>query len=189
MMPEDIVNNALEVIGHEHRIASFWDGSPEAVVARDMWAQVRDAQLSALQPDWARWDDPLTPSKTAPAYYHEQLEWTTEYPDMPWRYEYALPDDCLVPLAIKPRPSYLPVWRPRAMRFRVKTSAGIYTLLGDDPKPVLTCIHSVPDTRIWHNDFIDEMTETLAKRLAGLFGKAVARQRPQAGESDADNPG
>jgi hypothetical protein len=187
MMPEDIVNNALEVIGHEQRIGSFWDGTFEAVVARDMWIQLRDAQLSALQPDWSRWDDALTPSKTAPPAYSDARKWSSATdPDMPWLYEYALPDDCLVPMAIKHRPSTLPVWRPRPMRFRIKTEAGVYTLLGNDPAPVLTCVHSVADTTVWHNDFIDAMTEALAKRLAPLFGQKMAKPRET---EDANNPG
>ena len=191
MRPEDIVNNALEIIGHEQRIATFGDGWPEAVAARDMWGQVRDAQLSVLRPEWAVWDDELVPSKSAPPWYDDVNPWTPDYPDLPWRYEYKLPELCLVPLALHPRPAYLPVWRPRPMRFRAKTASGVHTLLGDDPAPILTSVHSVHDTELWDNNFIDAVTETLAKRLAGLFGKAPrpAQGRQEREADSADNPG
>src|SRR6185436_12851582 len=73
-------------------------------------------------------------------WYDDVNPWTPAYPDLPWRYEYPLPALCLVPLAVKPRPAYLPVWRPRPMRFRAKTASGVYTLLGDDPAPILTSV-------------------------------------------------
>jgi len=71
-----------------------------AVAARDMWGQVRDAQLSVLRPEWAVWDDELVPSKSAPPWYDDVNPWTPDYPDLPWRYEYKLPELCLVPLAL-----------------------------------------------------------------------------------------
>jgi len=192
MVPEDIVNNALDVIGHPTRINGFWDGTYEALVARDMWIQVRDAKLTLVQPEWSIWDDPLTAVKHMPSWgYDEQTPWTTEFPDMPWRYEYPLPANCLVPLALKPRQYTLPLWRPRPMGFRVKTANGVYTILGNDPAPVLSCVHSVPDTTVWEEDFIDLIIVELAQRLAPLFGKVAPRQapRPQEGATNANTPG
>jgi hypothetical protein len=187
MKPEDVVNNALEIIGHEQRIASFWDGSPEAVVARDMWSETRDALLVRTQPDWAREDIPLTVIKTAPPYYDEQTPWIAgKYPDLPWLYEYAQPEACLVPLALKPRPHTLPVWRPRPMRFRVKTGEDqTYVLLGNDPAPILTCIAHTHDPDIWYEDFIELMIITLAKKFERLFGNQNKPPQPE-GRRDAN---
>ena len=180
MKPEDIVNQALEIIGHGHRIGSFWDGSPEAAVARDMWSETRDALFTGLKPEWAIWDDELIWSKAAPPWYDDVTPWTSAYPDLPWRYEYPLPELCLVPLAVKPRPAYVPVWRPRPMRFRVKTASGIYTLLGDDPAPILTSVHSVHDTGVWEHPFIEAVVETLAKKLARLGAHGAEPHQAQA---------
>src|SRR4029079_4752453 len=95
MRPEDMGNNALDLIGRPTRIGNMLDGTYEGVVARDMWAQVRDATLSRVQPDWSVWDDPLTAVKHAPSFgYDEQTPWTNEFPDMPWLYEYPLPANC-----------------------------------------------------------------------------------------------
>jgi len=188
MKPEDIVNNALEVIGHPQRIASFWDGSPEALVARDMWSETRDALLVRTQPDWAREDLALEVLKAAPSYYDEQTPWIAGlYPDLPWLYEYAQPEECLVPLALKPRPHTLPVWRPRAMRFRVKTGSDqTYVLLGNDPAPILTCIVHTHDPGVWYEDFIELMIVTLAKKFDRLFGD---KQRPPERRPDANDAG
>jgi len=185
MSPEDIVNNALELIGHPTRIGSFFDGSPEAVVARDMWAETRDALLVRTQPDWAREDVPLEVIKSAPPYYDEQTPWVAgKYPDMPWLYEYAQPEVCLVPLALKPRAHTLPIWRPHAMRFRVKTGQDqTYVLLGNDPAPILTCIVHTNNPDIWYEDFIELMTVTLAKKLERLFAPIPERKRPDANDA------
>ena len=186
MSPEDIVNNSLEIIGHPHRIGSFYDGSFEAVVARDMWGETRDALLVRTQPDWAREDVALDILKTAPPYYDEQTPWEAGvHPDLPWLYEYEQPETCLVPLALKPRPHTLPVWRPRHMRFRVKTGADqTYVLLGNDPAPILTCIVHTHDPALWYEDFIELMTMTLAKKFEALFG---AHKPMPEGKRDANN--
>lgn len=191
--PEDVVNNALELIGHHNRIASFYDGSPEAIVGRDMWGEVRDALLIRLQPEWARRDIGLTVTKTAPVYgYDEQTPWTPDYPDIPWIYEYAYPEDCLSPLSMKPRAHTLPVWRPKPMRFRVKPNADStdYVLLGNDPSPILTCIVQMPDTEMWYANFTGIVIETLAKRLMPLFAsRAAVQQERQQEQQDANRSG
>lgn len=49
LMPEDVVNNALDVMGYPKRIASFVEGSQAAIAARDIWQETVDEAL-ALQP-------------------------------------------------------------------------------------------------------------------------------------------
>jgi hypothetical protein len=124
--------------------------------------------------------------KSAPPYYDDIRVWTPDYPDLPWLYEYLRPDKCLMPLALKPRPGYLPIWRPRPMRYRFKGSlaAGDYVLLGNDPAPVLTCVHSVTDVRVWPSDFIEAMVGVLHKKFAAALGDMP----PQKEQGDgADN--
>jgi hypothetical protein len=169
MSIEAICNQALDTIGYKRHIGSIWDGTPAARVLLDAWGDTRDALISGLRPDWSTWDDELLAIKVAPSYYDEQNPWTPAYPDLPWRYEYGLPDLCLVPLALKSRPTYLTIYRPRPMRFRVKAK-DTYTLLGDDPAPILTCVHSVRDTELWPEDFRGVMVAALSKRVAPLVG-------------------
>lgn len=187
--PEDIVNNALELLGHPVRIGSFYEGTPEAIAARDSWVLVRDTMLIRLRPEWARRDIALTVTKTAPSYYDEQTPWTPAYPDLPWLYEYLYPDDCLSPMLLKPRPHTLPAWRPRTMRFRVKPNAAStdYVLLGNTPDPILTCIVKMPDTDMWYENFTEVVAEAMAKKLMPLFGnKAVKAQAAQEEAQDAN---
>lgn len=187
MKAADVVNNAFDLIGHPVRIASFYEGTDEAIVARDLYAETRDALLVKTQPEWAREDVALTVLKSAPPYgYDEQTPWVADlYPDLPWLYEYAQPDTCLVPLCLKPRAHTLPVWRPRAMRFRVKTGAdSTYVLLGNDRSPILTCIVHTHDPSLWYEDFTELVIMTLAKKLEGRFG--AHKPQPQ-GEHDANN--
>ena len=192
MSPEDVVNNALELIGHHVRIASFYDGSPEAIVARDVWVELRDALLIRLRPEWARRDIALEVTKSAPPLgYDEQTPWTPDYPDMPWLYEYAYPQDCLSPLSMKRRPHTLPVWRPLPLRFRVKPNADSsdYVLLGNDPAPILTCIVKMPDTEMWYEDFTEVMIEALARKFMPLYGNRMAKQEAAQQETQDANRG
>lgn len=175
MSIEAICNQSLDLIGYKKHISSVWEGSKASRIALNAWAETRDAMLSAMQPDWAKKDAAVTVLKTAPAFYDVSAPWTTAFPDMPWRYEYSIPADCLVPLALKSRPFTLPVWRPRYERFRIKTDTA-YTLLGNDPAPVLTYVWRVLDPAMWHEEFTEAMIEMLAKKFQRLVG-APAPQR------------
>lgn len=184
MSIESIVNQALDIAGYKRHIGSIWDGSRAARVALDMWAETRDALLVKLQPDWARQDAALSPIKTAADY--SSVVWTASiHPDLPWLYEYGQPPTCLVPLQLKPRA--LPEWRPRDMRFRIKSSGAAYTLLGNEPYPVLTCIVESPDPEGWYEDFTELMVETLAKKFQVALGHGAPRQEAQSEGGERGN--
>jgi hypothetical protein len=185
---EAVCNQALDAIGYQRHITSVWDGTRAARIALNAWGDTRDTLFMAMRPDFAIWDDPLVPSKTAPPYYDDVRVWTpTTDPDLPWKYEYQLPANCLVPLVIKPRPSYLTVWRPRQSRYRIKgTIENKHVLLGDDPAPVLTCVHSVPAVPVWENDFIEAMVRVLAQKFQVGLGEGPP---PKEEKADANNPG
>lgn len=185
MSIESICNQALDIVGYKRHIGSIWDGSRAARIALNAWAETRDALLVKMQPDWARQDTPLLVIKTAPNY--SITPWTASlHPDLPWLYEYSQPSTCLVPLAIKPRPATLPVWRPRDARFRIKAAGPTYTLLGNDPAPILTCIVEAPDVETWYQDFAELMVEMLAKKFQTALGhgappQAQEQQQPEGG--------
>ena len=183
MSIESICNQALDIVGYKRHIGSIWDGTRAARVALDTWALTRDALLVTLRPDWARQDVGLTVIKSAPPYgYDDVTIWEPgAYPEVPWLYEYANPDLCLYPLALKPRPHTLPVWRPHYMRFRIKLSGNDYTLLGNDPAPILTCVSKAYDPDGWHEDFAEAMVETLAKKFARALGGGAPQERQEEG--------
>lgn len=180
MTIETICNQALDAIGYKKHIGSVWEGTKAARVALNAWAETRDALLVTVQPDWARKDAGLSVIAAAPATY--DVPWTTANPDIPWLYEYGAPTDCLVPLMLKARPRTLPVWRPRANRFRIKTEGNAYTLLGNDPDPILTYVWSVTNVDLWHEDFIEMMIEALARKFSRALGGSPQPQEKE----DAD---
>lgn len=183
MTIETICNQALDVIGYKRHIGSVWDGTKAARVALDAWAETRDALLTTVQPEWAKKDIGLTPSKTAPSDGYDTVTvWTTTYPDIPWLYEYTAPADCLVPLTLKPRIHTIPAWRPRFLRFRAKMTSTNYVILGNVPDPVLTYIWRVTNVTLWHEDFVELMIEALSRK----FARALIGAPPQQEKSDAN---
>lgn len=183
MTIEAVCNQALDIMGYKRHIGSIWDGTRAARVALNCWAETRDALLIHRRPDWATQDLPLNVLKTAPNY--ALTTWNPAlHPEIPWLYEYVIPDECLVPLSMKLRPSSLPIWRPRDVRFRLSLEFGsnTYTLLGNDPAPVLTCVNTVHNPDIWHQDFTEAMIETLAKKFEAALGTPHPQQEARGGE-------
>jgi hypothetical protein len=166
VIAEDVYNQALDLVGRP-RIGSFYDGTPEAAIGLDIFGQTRDALLEAMRPDWSVQDVRLTLLSSAPEYSYVYVPWSTEYPDMPWLYEYATPADCLVPLAIKPAFDTIPVWRPRPVSFRAKANKAYraYTILTNQKDAILTCVSRVLDPDLWDNSFVEAAVEMLAKKL------------------------
>lgn len=117
--PADLVNVALRRIGYQLRVADLFDGSEAANQALDIYGQTRDEMLR--QKDWgfAERNTPLTVLKTAPSAYIPPTVWTADYPPLPWKYEYAYPDDCLKVRAIKVSPLFLFDPAPTPSLFRV----------------------------------------------------------------------
>jgi hypothetical protein len=63
MTPEDVINNALDLVKMP-RIGSFYDGTPEAIHALDIYAQNRDLLFYTLEPYWAIDNIPLILTKS-----------------------------------------------------------------------------------------------------------------------------
>ena len=116
---ENVVNQALDLIGYSDHIGHIYEGSKASVVALNTWGHTRDMLLMTAQPTWAKKDLVLTLLKTAPNIVNGMANYLVPWdgaanPPIPWLYEYAYPSDCLLPLQIKLTPIYLPIWRPRA---------------------------------------------------------------------------
>lgn len=184
---EGICNQALDLIGYPRHIGNIYDGTKAARVALDAWAETRDALLSTVQPDWARTDTTLVELRAAPTgAYGPGTPWTTAYPPIPWLYEYAAPDDCLVPLMVKVPPTSLPVWRPRAIPFRANTDVdGLYTILANESPTILTCIKSVFDPNVWHEDFTEMVVQALARKFQVSLGKHMPQHQQEQKDANA----
>lgn len=188
MTPEDVVNQALEIAGSKNRIGSFYDGTPEAILALDLWAQTRDALLEKEAPDWATAHKTLTLSKAAPniinyTALYDPPTWDPSAPEAPWLYEYFYPDDCINALQIRPQPFLLPRWRPRAEPFRLNINAeGVTGILCNVPNAILTYIRRVLDPTLWRDQFVMKVKIELARQ----FEPVVAPHRME--RADANPP-
>lgn len=90
---EDIVNQALDILKRP-RIVSFYDGSPEAIMAIDIYSQSRDEALISQAWPFARSQGSLTTAGVAaPA---------------PWTNEFIYPGNSIKLLLVAP--ISLPVW-------------------------------------------------------------------------------
>lgn len=190
MSIESICNESLDLIGYKRHITSIWDGSKAARIALNAWAETRDALLTKQQPRWAKRDDELALVRSAPQPWgYAETAWnSTSYPDLPWLYEYELPDDCLVPLQLKPRLLTLPNWRPRPVSFRYKRNGvdGRYTVLTNQADAILTCIYSVRNPAMWEMDFVEALVQILAKKFeAGLGTRPPQRQQQEQQDANA----
>lgn len=178
MSIEDVCNQALDGVGYPRPIGSIWEGTRAARLALDVWAETRDVLLRNLRPDWSIKDEVLTLDKSAPANgYAPGTPWTDSYPPIPWLYEYDAPDDCLHPLQVKAQPIVLPVWRPRAIPFRVTVG---YTILTNQADAVLTYISRVLDPDDWHEDFVEAMVQALMQKFQSLSPQPQRQERQDA---------
>lgn len=185
---ESICNQALDLIGFPRHIGNIYEGSKAGRIALDSWGEARDMALSMTQPSWARHDAPLDLLKSAPEYgYDAGTPWTNAYPPIPWLFEYDTPDDCIVPLALKPQ-LYLPIYRPRFIPFRSQNDAASnYTLLTNINPAILTYIKRVLDPNQWDLDFVELMIQGLAKRFQAGLGKSPPPRQPQQQEGQNAN--
>lgn len=180
---ESIVNQAFDVIGFKRHIGNILEGSTHARIALNAWGQTRDNLLQKMRPDWSHKDAVLTLLKSAPAGGYAGVIWSSTYPEIPWLYEYQEPTDCVEPLQIKTTPLNVPIWRPRAVPFRVVYDAPSdnRNLLCNEPNAILVYVAQVFDPSDWHNDFIDAMIATLAEKFKIELGdKSMMREKQDA---------
>lgn len=195
MSPEDVVNQALVIAGSPNRIGSFYDGTPESIMALDLWSQTRDRLLEEEEPDWATGDANLLLLKSAPnvnnntAYYDPPL-WSDQYPEVPWLYEYQYPDDCIETLQIKPQPYTVPIWKPRPNVFRLNYMGAARTILTNVPQAIIVYVRRVLSPDDWPDGFIWRVKIELAKQFEPLVSPEMhQRHRQQEAQANANPPG
>lgn len=160
--PEDVVNQALVLLNYPRRIGSLYDGSGPAAAALELYGQVRDAALLRRKPDWAKRDATLVLLNTAP-----DITWdAADHPPLPWKFEYSVPADCLLPLQIK-RFDFDMAWRPRYQPFRVGRRNDTHSILTNTADAILIYVSQALPPSMWYDDFTDVVVRELAKRLQG----------------------
>jgi hypothetical protein len=186
MTIETICNQALDLIGYKRHIGNIHEGSLAARVALDIWGQTRDHLLEVEEPDWAITDLLLGLNKSAPNIVNYTANydngWNSNYPEIPWLYEYVYPTDCIKPLQIKSQVLFSPIWKPQPYTFRESSTRGILT---NAPNAILVYIKRVLDPDDWDIMFTSKLIVALAKQFEP--GLAPRPQRAPAKEqSNAD---
>lgn len=169
--PEDVVNIALVRLGWPEAIGNLYDGSKASDAALRIYAQTRDALLREFEWGFAERNATLTLLKSAPGPgYIPPATWSSEYPPLPWFYEYAYPTDCLKVRSLRATPTFVPAFDPKPVVFRLYDD----TSLNPPAKVILTNLANAiavytgqaTDITIWDADFVEAMADGLARRLA-----------------------
>lgn len=169
--PADVVNLALQRIGYKGRVGNLFEGSTAAKDALDVYAQTRDELLR--KGDWGFAERNVSPLllKSAPATgYTPPDVWTPANPPLPWRYEYAYPDDCLDVRAIKPPSVFVIDFDPQPVVFTIANDNQLNpprkVILCNVADAILTYTGQVTNPATWEPDFIEAFAAALGRRLA-----------------------
>lgn len=172
MTNEGVCNQALDLIGYKRHIGSLYEGSVAARVALDCFSQTRDFFLYTTKPMWARKDETLVLTKSAPGIVNGTANYTRSWdsntdPELPWLYEYRYPTDCVLPLQVKTTPLFLPEWRPRfeSFRFNFDVDEDAHTILTNAESAILNYVAQILDPTNWHEDFTEMIVQALAQKF------------------------
>lgn len=182
----DIVNAALVRIGYDQDIGSLHEGSKAASLALDTYGEVRDELMRRLDPGFAQNSVALVLLKSAPAGgYFPPTVWSQAlYPQLPWTYEYAYPDECLRLKAVKPTPLFLPEIDPLPNLFAIANdntlsvppAISTKVILCNVPSAIAVMTARITDPTVMDADFSEAWVALLAERLApGLAGLDMAK--------------
>ena len=181
--PENIVNLALAELGWPLRVNDIRDGSFTAQVALDTYGQTRDSLIENGEWEFAERIVPATLLKQAPVGgYNPRNPWTSAYPSLPWKYEYAYPSDCIKVRSVRPQQlgSYNP--DPKFNRFSLDNDNALVpiqrVILCDVPFALITYAGRVTNPTAWDASFTDALVEALCKAM----GPKLVR-KPSAAEA------
>lgn len=164
--PEDVVNLALVDIGHRLLVGSLFDGSEAAKLALNIYGETRDELLTKEDWKFARRDAALTLLKSAPpGGYLPTVPWSSIYPPIPWKYEYAYPADCLRLRSVRKAPIIIPEFQPQPVTWSLYND-GAKTILCNSSNLIGIYTGRVTDPTQWEPRFIAELAATLGRRLA-----------------------
>ena len=194
--PSDVVNLALARIGYKKQIGSLYDGTLAARTALTIYAQTRDELLRSEDWGFAERNLPMTLLKQAPADgFYPPGQWSTDYPPLPWLYEYAYPTDCLKVRAVRPQPQFVMDFDPQPFVWTVQNDNSLAepdkVILCNAADAILTYTGQLTNPIDWEANFTEAFAAALARRLApalvGLDATKMAASDEQQAKSIADN--
>jgi hypothetical protein len=157
--PEDVVNLALTRVGHPFRVVNIMDGSPQSVVALNIYAQTRDELLRQKNWDFAKVIvTASTTGYTAPA---------------PWTYEYTYPDNCLKLRQLFNANYLASMNNPIPTFFTIGQNAtlGQKVIWSTTGFATLVYTQQVVNPTEWEADFTELLAASIGKRLAPILQK------------------
>lgn len=161
--PEEVCNLALRSIGYPNPVGDIYEGSPQAQVALQFYAQTRDALLRSQDWPFARRDAALAlAGQSAPA---------------PWLYEYTWPSDCLRLQYVAPSLTAGPVLTVQPQRFTLFNDARLSppakTILANISPAIAIYIGQVVEIPQWEPKFVDALVSALARRFSIALAASV----------------
>ena len=162
----DICNLALMRAGVTKQVASMQDRSVEGMACAALYPLARDAALTSFSWPWAtrRAGLQLLSGGTPPV----------EVPRSGWRYVYALPTDCLMPLYIWPG---FPNPRPEERvpyTTELAKGGGSRVLLTDKDSAELVYVARVSAASVYPPAFVQALAWLVASELARALRKDEA---------------
>lgn len=164
---EDIVNQALVLVGYQRMIGDIYDGSTAARVALALFYETRQEQL--YQGDWqfARKQAAGSAGATPPS---------------PWTQSYARPADCVRMRSVKPGPltGGTRATDPRPILWEEGYLGTDRVIFTDQATATLVYTADVADPNDWDTAFtatvIYELAQKFRVRLAGQGAQQVTEQ-------------
>lgn len=174
---ESLCNQALDRIAWPEAIGDIYEGSKAARVALRVYGQERDELLSSVDWQFARREVGLTVIKTAPVGGYGATSWSSDFPLLPWIYEYAYPDQCLQIRSVRAAPIIMPDFDPVPNIFTVANDPSLAVpgkvVLTNIAGAVASFTAAVTDPAQWADT---QFIEALIERLALRFQEALNPQ-------------
>lgn len=154
--PEEVCNEALDLIGYPASIGDLFEGTKHARVGLRFYAQTRDAILRAK--DWSfaeRFATAVTNGQTPPA---------------PWAFEFSYPSDCLrvryiQPLGIAPYPT-ADIGATLFTDFNeTRTAPASKAILSNTSPAQIIYTAQVIEIPLWEPNFVDALVASLARKF------------------------
>ena len=173
MVPEDIVNQALDSIGYPRSIGDIAEGTRAARVAQRAYSETRDEMLRIKDWPFARRSLTLNLLKQAGNPPYNGGVWTSAFPPPPFAFEYLYPLDCLYLRYVRPSPTASPVLDPLPVLFTVANDSSVINNDGQATKVILTnqdaaigvYTGQILDINTWEPLFVMAVVEGLAKKF------------------------
>jgi hypothetical protein len=174
---EDVVNIGLAKIGYNQTVVDLYDGSRASRAALNCYSEIRYHTLYTGDWDFAERNIQGILLKRAPPSY-VTVPWTPAYPSLPWKFEYAYPQDAVKIRGVKRPPMAIPNYDPRYERFSIDNDIGFLptrkVILTNVANALLVYTGQILDPAQWDEGFIELVSDEIGKALGPVLMGADA---------------